>query len=215
MIRPGSTGTPTEAGRYWSPERRQAWTPATTAASSTARGPGAGVSSRFDRNFLNERENYFHKPQVNLNWYSYLGNGLTANTVAYYSGGQRVAARARTGRCAGTIPTASVSPIGTLRSRETGAATTARPTAFFGIRSTIRPHGAPSPSSRRTSTTGWLPTSALIGGLPRSRTIGRCATCWAARSTTTVSAGAARTSGPKRRATAAWATRSTTTTRTT
>ena len=50
-------------------------------------GPGAGVSSRFNSNFLNERENYFHKPQVNLNWYTYLGDGLTANTVAYYSGG--------------------------------------------------------------------------------------------------------------------------------
>lgn len=43
--------------------------------------------SRFDPGFLNERENFYHKPQVNLNWYSYLASGLTLSTVGYFSGG--------------------------------------------------------------------------------------------------------------------------------
>ena len=75
-----------EAGRFWSPNVAGV-DPSYNGRQFNSTGPGAGVSSRFDRNFLNERENYFHKPQVNLNWYSYLGDGLTASTVAYYSGG--------------------------------------------------------------------------------------------------------------------------------
>ncbi len=51
-------------------------------------GPGGGEPrDRYNCAYLNERENYFHKPQLNLNWYSYFGNGLTLTTVAYYSGG--------------------------------------------------------------------------------------------------------------------------------
>ena len=75
-----------EAGRYWNPNVGGV-DPSYNGRQFNSTGPSAGVSSRFNRNFLNERENYFHKPQVNLNWYSYLGNGLTANTVAYFSGG--------------------------------------------------------------------------------------------------------------------------------
>lgn len=37
--------------------------------------------------WLNERENYFHKPQMNLNWYSTIAEGLKLATVFYYSGG--------------------------------------------------------------------------------------------------------------------------------
>ena len=76
----------TEAGRYWSPNVGGV-SPSYTGRQFTSTGPGAGVFSRHSRDFINERENYFHKPQVNLNWYSYFGNGLTMNTVAYYSGG--------------------------------------------------------------------------------------------------------------------------------
>lgn len=76
----------TEAGRYWSPNVGGV-NPSYTGRQFNSTGPGAGVSSRHARDFINERENYFHKPQVNLNWYSYFGNGLTMNTVAYYSGG--------------------------------------------------------------------------------------------------------------------------------
>ncbi len=76
----------TEAGRFWNPNLGGV-DPSYTGRQFTSTGPGAGVFSRRDRSFLNERENYFYKPYVNLNWYSYLGDGLTANTVAYYSGG--------------------------------------------------------------------------------------------------------------------------------
>ncbi|MDE2984505.1 MAG: TonB-dependent receptor, partial [Gemmatimonadota bacterium] len=76
-----------EAGRFWNPNFNGV-DPSYSGRQFTSTGPGNGVFSRHSRNFINERENYFHKPQVNLNWYSNLGNGLTANTVAYYSGGK-------------------------------------------------------------------------------------------------------------------------------
>ena len=76
-----------EAGRFWNPNFNGV-DPSYSGRQFTSTGPGAGVFSRHSRNFLNERENYFHKPQVNLNWYSNLGSGVTANTVAYYSGGK-------------------------------------------------------------------------------------------------------------------------------
>ncbi len=76
-----------EAGRYWSPNVAGV-DPSYSGRQFTSSGPGAGVFSRRDRNFLNERENYFHKPQVNLNWYSYLGAATTLNAVGYYSGGR-------------------------------------------------------------------------------------------------------------------------------
>ncbi|MEX2478977.1 MAG: TonB-dependent receptor [Gracilimonas sp.] len=54
-------------------------------------GDGAWVNSsiqnRYNRDFINERENFFHKPQINLNWYSELSDKLTLTNVLYYSGG--------------------------------------------------------------------------------------------------------------------------------
>lgn len=44
--------------------------------------------SRHDAGFINERENYFHKPQVNLNWYTTLSDQLKVTSVFYYSGGR-------------------------------------------------------------------------------------------------------------------------------
>jgi iron complex outermembrane receptor protein len=75
-----------EAGRFWSPNVNivNASYDGMQYASS---GPGAGLFSRHGSDYLNERENYFHKPQVNLNYYSYFGKGLSWTTVAYYSGG--------------------------------------------------------------------------------------------------------------------------------
>ncbi|HSH45534.1 MAG TPA: hypothetical protein VK966_06745, partial [Longimicrobiales bacterium] len=43
---------------------------------------------RFDCSYMNEIENFYHKPQVNLNWYSQLSDNALWSTVAYYSGGQ-------------------------------------------------------------------------------------------------------------------------------
>ncbi|MDR9399744.1 MAG: TonB-dependent receptor [Salibacter sp.] len=44
--------------------------------------------NRYDRNFLMERENFYHKPQVNLNWYHQFSDKLQWNTIAYWSGGK-------------------------------------------------------------------------------------------------------------------------------
>jgi outer membrane receptor protein involved in Fe transport len=75
-----------EAGRFWSPNVnvvRSSYTGEQYASS----GPGAGTFERHGSDYLNERENFFHKPQVNLNYYADLGNGLSWTTVGYYSGG--------------------------------------------------------------------------------------------------------------------------------
>jgi outer membrane cobalamin receptor len=48
---------------------------------------GANTVDRYDPDFLNERENYFHKPQVNFNWYSTLSDALRLSTTFYFSGG--------------------------------------------------------------------------------------------------------------------------------
>ncbi|MEJ2545738.1 MAG: TonB-dependent receptor, partial [Calditrichaceae bacterium] len=58
--------------------------------SSEYNGKQAVGDNTFDRqkkNFINERENFYHKPQVNLNWYSELSNDLNLYTILYYSGG--------------------------------------------------------------------------------------------------------------------------------
>ena len=43
---------------------------------------------RYDRTYLMERENYYHKPQVNLNWYSQLSEKMSLYTTLYCSGGK-------------------------------------------------------------------------------------------------------------------------------
>lgn len=42
---------------------------------------------RHDPGFINERQNYFHKPIANLNWYSILAKDLSLYTTVYWSGG--------------------------------------------------------------------------------------------------------------------------------
>jgi iron complex outermembrane receptor protein len=76
-----------EAGLQWSPNVNRV-SSSYTGNQYNSTGPGSGTSARHDSGFINERENYFHKPQVNLNWYSYFGNNLTLSTVGYYSGGK-------------------------------------------------------------------------------------------------------------------------------
>jgi len=48
---------------------------------------GARTTDRHNSNFLNERENFFHKPLVNLNHYLTLSEKARLSTVAYWSGG--------------------------------------------------------------------------------------------------------------------------------
>jgi outer membrane receptor protein involved in Fe transport len=76
-----------QADRKWGPNVNSV-SSSYTGKQYTSSGPGNGTFDRYDEDFLNERENYFHKPQVNLNWYSSFGNGLSLSTVGYYSGGR-------------------------------------------------------------------------------------------------------------------------------
>ncbi len=74
-----------DAGRYYN----ENWSPV----SSDYEGQqyfymyGDNTVDRYDPNYLNERENYYHKPQVNLNWYLTLNEKMRLSTVAYFSGG--------------------------------------------------------------------------------------------------------------------------------
>ncbi|MGH8020577.1 MAG: TonB-dependent receptor, partial [Opitutaceae bacterium] len=47
-----------------------------------------GIHNREEAGFINERENYFHKPQANINWYSDISDRLRLASVFYYSGGR-------------------------------------------------------------------------------------------------------------------------------
>ena len=42
---------------------------------------------RYSTKFINERENFYHKPLVNLNWYSQLTSNMNLFSTLYYSGG--------------------------------------------------------------------------------------------------------------------------------
>ncbi len=48
---------------------------------------GAHIINRHNKNYLNERENYFHKPQINLNWFWTLAGNMRLSSIFYYSGG--------------------------------------------------------------------------------------------------------------------------------
>jgi iron complex outermembrane recepter protein len=76
-----------EATRKWGPNVNKV-NPSYSGKQFASSGPGNGTFDRYNSGFLNERENYFHKPQVNLNWYANFGSGLGLSTVAYYSGGR-------------------------------------------------------------------------------------------------------------------------------
>ncbi len=50
-------------------------------------GSKSGPHQRYNPTFINERENFFHKPIVNLNWYSQFSKKFSLYTTAYWSGG--------------------------------------------------------------------------------------------------------------------------------
>ena len=50
-------------------------------------GDGQNTFDRFASNAISERENFYHKPQAGLNWYSQLTEDAMLSTVLYYSGG--------------------------------------------------------------------------------------------------------------------------------
>ncbi|MBO6574362.1 MAG: TonB-dependent receptor [Rhodothermales bacterium] len=70
-----------EAGRFFN----QNWAPVSNYDAEAA--VGDNMVSRYDNGILWERENFYHKPQVNLNWYYQLSDRSLLSTVAYYSGG--------------------------------------------------------------------------------------------------------------------------------
>jgi len=49
---------------------------------------GFGTATRNSSNQINERENFFHKPQVNLNYFAQLSDQVLWSNVLYYSGGK-------------------------------------------------------------------------------------------------------------------------------
>lgn len=48
---------------------------------------GKSARDRYNSGYINERENYFHKPLANLNWYAQWNEKVSQFTTAYYSGG--------------------------------------------------------------------------------------------------------------------------------
>lgn len=48
---------------------------------------GKAARDRYNSGYLNERENYFHKPLANLNWYAQWSEKVSQFTTVYYSGG--------------------------------------------------------------------------------------------------------------------------------
>ncbi|MDO9577652.1 MAG: TonB-dependent receptor [Candidatus Cloacimonadales bacterium] len=46
------------------------------------------IHSRYSSTFLNESENYYHKPQINLNWFTKINEQLDIYSIVYYSGGK-------------------------------------------------------------------------------------------------------------------------------
>ncbi len=48
---------------------------------------GRSSTDRYNSGYINERENYYHKPLANLNWYAQWNKKVTHFTTLYYSGG--------------------------------------------------------------------------------------------------------------------------------
>lgn len=74
---------PVNAGQDYNPN----YSPLTTSYSGKQFYWG-GLHARYDDNMMNERVNFFHKPQVNVNWYYTPSDQLSLTSVFYYSGGR-------------------------------------------------------------------------------------------------------------------------------
>ena len=75
----------TEAGRFYN----QNWAPVDPSYTGQQYWYmyGARTTNRFNSNFLNERENFFHKPLVNLNHFMTINDKTRLSCVLYWSGG--------------------------------------------------------------------------------------------------------------------------------
>ncbi len=71
-----------EKGRYFN----QNWAPVDPSYSGQQYWNGSS-HDRYAEDFINSRENFYHKPIVNLNWYSNFSENTSLYSTVYYSGG--------------------------------------------------------------------------------------------------------------------------------
>ncbi|MCG8525643.1 MAG: TonB-dependent receptor plug domain-containing protein [Opitutales bacterium] len=79
---PASFARYPEQGRRWN----ENWSPITPAYTGKQHFNG-GLHVRHDSTFIPERENYFHKPVISVNWILNVNADLDVNTSVYWSGG--------------------------------------------------------------------------------------------------------------------------------
>jgi hypothetical protein len=66
----------------------QNWGPVSESYTGQQSWNGKSPRDRYNSGYLNERENYFHKPLANLNWYAQWSDKVSQFTTFYYSGGK-------------------------------------------------------------------------------------------------------------------------------
>ncbi len=76
-------GSFVEQGRLFN----QNWSPVMATYSGKQAFGGNTDHNRYSPNFLNSRENFYHKPIANLNWYAQWSKKVSMFTTVYYSGG--------------------------------------------------------------------------------------------------------------------------------
>ena len=74
--------SPSTSGRLYN----QNWSPVSSSYEGKQYWQGK-EHSRFSPDFINERENFYHKPIANLNWYAQWSDKISQFTTFYYSGG--------------------------------------------------------------------------------------------------------------------------------
>ncbi|MCF6184677.1 MAG: TonB-dependent receptor, partial [Bacteroidales bacterium] len=82
ILYPGFTGK-AKGGRYYN----ENWSPISVDYNGKQWWNGK-EHDRFSKDFINERENFYHKPLTNLNWYATWSPKVKQYTTLYYSGGK-------------------------------------------------------------------------------------------------------------------------------
>jgi hypothetical protein len=82
----GYTADELEAFEELGRKYNQNWGPVSSSYTAQQNWNGSN-NERFDPNFLMERENFFHKPLANLNWFAQFSKQFSLYTIAYWSGG--------------------------------------------------------------------------------------------------------------------------------
>ncbi|TLU50920.1 MAG: TonB-dependent receptor [Chlorobium sp.] len=79
---PAALASYQERGRTYN----QNWSPVSSSYQGQQYWNGS-THDRYDANYINQAQNYYHKPLVNLNWYSQLSESVNLLSTVYYSGG--------------------------------------------------------------------------------------------------------------------------------